>query len=387
MTTKSFLRATVTALAVCLSLPALAEDTTAGNKADLRQLAPAFLRQDLLKGVYEAIEIPGLNQLWVASTPSFGKATPGFVDILDATDLRPLRRIELPRQAFALAHDPAHGLVYVGNTMDGSLTVVDVASGMILDTIQLGKPEGEGFEHTRMIAVDPVTGRVVVTSPSEDGAVWVVDPAQGNAVQRIDKAGLWSAGLAVNSKTGRAYTTGGGINEVLVVDLKTGERAGSFSTGDTKAEGAEASQHFFVNAALDADGNRLFAADANSGTLYVFNTESGEVAATAPIGPGTLDVVYSGVNDLIAVSYRGVTREAPEGSGGIVLLNGTDFSRIADIPLPAHPNSLSFGEGEKTLFVTVKAPMEKEHPLFREGGADSVLRIDVQTLNKQLAAQ
>lgn len=386
MKPKSFLRVTMTALALCLSLPAAAQEAAEGGKSDLRQLAPAFLRQDLLKGVYEAIGIPGLNQLWVASTPSFDKGAPGFIDILDATDLRPLRRIELPRQAFALAYDGARGIVYVGNTMNGSLTVVDVASGMILDTIQLGKPEGEGFEHTRMIAVDPVTGRVVVTSPSEDGAVWVVDPAQGNAVQRIDKSGLWTAGLAVDGKTGRAYTTGGGINEVLVLDLKTGERAGSFATGDTKAEGADASQRFFVNAALDADGVRLFAADANSGTLYVFNTESGAVEATAPIGPGTLDVVYSGVNDLIAVTYRGVSREAPEGSGGIVLLNGSDYSRIADIPLPAHPNSLSFDEGEKTLFLTVKAPMEKEHPLFREGGADSVLRIDLQKLKDQLAA-
>ncbi len=387
MITKTRIFGAMTALALCLAVPAVAGEATNAAQVEPMQIAPAMLRQDMLKGIYEAVSIPGQNQLWVASTPSFAKGTPGFVDILDATDLHPLRRIELPRQAFALAYDATRGRIYVGNTMNGSLTVIDAASGLIVDTIQLGKPDGEGVEHVRMIEVEPASGRVVVTSPSETGTVWIVDPAAGNAVTRIDNAGLWTAGLAIDAKAGRAYATGGGINEVLVLDVKTGARVRTFTTGDTKAEGAANAQHFFVNAALDAQGKRLFAADSNSGALYVFDTESGAVIATVPTGLGTLDVAYSDQEDLIFVTYRGASREQPQGSGGVVVVNGTDYARIADIPLSAHPNSLAFGAEGEVLYVTVKAPMEKEHPLYRDGGADSILRIDLHKLKGLLPSK
>ncbi|MGO4852271.1 YncE family protein [Phaeovulum sp. W22_SRMD_FR3] len=385
MQLKTRITGAMTALALSLAVPAAAQEATA--QVDLAQIAPAALRQDLLKGVYGAVEIPGRNQLWVASSPSFEQGTPGFVDILDATDLRPLRRIELPRRAFALALDAARGRAYVGNTLDGSLTVLDAASGLVLDTIQLGKPDGEGFEHTRMVRVDPGSGQVFVTSPSDTGTLWIVDPDRQGAVQRIDDAGLWSAGLALDAARGRVYATGGGISEVLVVDAATGAGIGSFSTGDTKEAGGEASAHFFVNAALDTEGKRLFAADANQGALYVFDTETGAVIATAPTGLGTLDVIYSDKRDQIFVTYRGVSREAPSGSGGIVVLDASDYARIADIPLPAHPNSLVLAESGDALFVTVKAPMEKEHPLYREGGGDSVLRFDLDKLATLLPRQ
>lgn len=67
---------------------------------------------------------------------------------------------------------------------------------MVLDVIQLGHPEGEGFEYTRMLEVDQQSGKVFVTGPSEKGALGFVDPEAGNAATRIDDAGLWMAGLA-----------------------------------------------------------------------------------------------------------------------------------------------------------------------------------------------
>ena len=92
-------------------------------------------------------------------------------------------------------------------------------------------------------------------------------------------------------------------------------------------------------------------------------------------------MTYVAQSDQIFVTYRGVDREHPEGSGGLVVLDGSDYAPQVSIPLPVHPNSLSVGDEGKTLFVTVKAPMEKEHPAYREGAADSVLRIDLAALN------
>lgn len=377
-------RAALAVIAMMMTAPAMAGAQTPEQTMTAAQIAPAATRQDLIKGAYEVIEAPELGALFVASTPSFAPGTPGYIDMLDAKTLAAIRRIELPRQAFALGMDHGRGTLFVGNTMNGSLTVLDARSGLVLDTIQLGKAEDQGFEHVRMVEVDQKSGRVFVSSPSDKGTMWIVDPAAGNAVTRIDDAGMWAAGLAYDGATGRVYVSGGGMNEVLVVDGATGDRVGTFSTGDTPEQTKEASKHFFVNLALDASGKRLFAADSNSGALYVFDTETGKVLAHVPTGLGTLDVAYSDAADQIFVTYRGASREEPNGTGGLVVLNGADYTPLARIPLPAHPNSVSIGDKGEALFVSIKAPMEKEHPLFRDGASDTIMRFDLTTLARAI---
>ena len=381
MIRKNFARSALTAMAVLLAVPSFAQDKTAA--LGLPEIASATLKQDLIRGAYELVDAPA-GALVVASTPSFAKGTPGYLDFLDRDDLSAIRRIELPRRAFALGVDRERGRIYVGNTLDGSLSVVDAASGLLLETIQLGKADGEGFEHTRMIEVDQASGRVFVSSPSETGTLWIVDPAEGNTVRRIDDAGLWAAGLAFDPATNRIYLSGGGIDEIGVFDAVSGERADAFSTGDSTEPGKDGSKHFFINLALDAPRNRLLATDGNTGALYVFDTTSGKVVKTVPIGTGALDVAHAPDAGMIFVTYRGASHDKPEGTGGLVVLGDEDYSVLANLPLAPHPNSLAVGEEGGTLFLTVKAPLEKEHPLYREGGLDSVLRFDLTKLREML---
>lgn|GEM_PF-90140 len=366
-----------TAICMLATTPPLA---AAGELAP-SDIAAAMLRQDAIRGVYEVIEAPDLDTVFVASTPSFDDGTPGFVDLLSAKDLELKGRIELPRRAFALGLDHKRGKLFVGSTLDGSLSILDAKTGALQDTVQLGRKDDDGFEHTRMIEVDEESGKVFVSSPSTAGTLWIVDADKGNAVQRIDNAGLWAAGLAHDPASGRVYVSGGGTKEILIVDGSSGERIGNFSTGDTTNEEPDASRHFFVNLALDGKGRRLFAADANSGQLYVFGTQSGNVLKVVPIGKGTLDVIYAEAFDQIFVTYRGADRENPHGTGGIVMLGGEHYAELTRIPLAAHPNSLAIGDHGKALLVTVKAPMEKTHPEYRENATDSVLRIDLEKLS------
>ncbi|KGJ11085.1 MULTISPECIES: hypothetical protein [Paracoccus] len=78
-------------------------------------------------------------------------------------------------------------------------------------------------------------------------------------MHRIE-GGLWTAGAAYGAAAGRFYASGGGIEEIAAIDA-----AGALPTGDTAEEGAETSQHFLVNLTIDAEGQRLFAADALCG--------------------------------------------------------------------------------------------------------------------------
>ena len=231
-------------------------------------VAPALTRQDSLQGLYELAVSSKLQQLFIAATPGFDDDLPGFLHVLEADTLRTIRQIQLPRRAFALELDEVRGLLYVGNTMDGSLTILDANSGMILNVIQLGLPDAEGKpEHTRMIRLDPARQLAFITSPGAEGVIWIVDTATGTIRHRITDAGLWRAGAAYDAARGVLWTSGGGIEEINGWNVGTGQKVAGISTGDTTAPGKEASQHFFVNLALDQAGQRLFATDSNSGAL------------------------------------------------------------------------------------------------------------------------
>lgn len=373
-------RALPALMALALAMPAAAQTAVEPAPLTAAQLAPVVIRTDSIPGAYEAVHWAEEGLVFVASVPSFDKGTAGFIHVLDADDLRPIRQIQLPRRPFALALDRGTGRLYAGNTLDGSLTVIDAKGGQILDTIQLGQPEGEGFEHTRMIVLDEEKGLAFVTSPGTKGVTWIVDTGAGELLHRIE-GGLWTAGAAYDTGAGRFYASGGGIEEIAVIEAASGERIGAISTGDTTEEGEEASQHFFVNLAIDPEGRRLFAADGNTGSLYVFDIGSGEEVGQVHAGPGVLDVAYNPTRSEVYVSWRGVTREDPAGTGGLVVIDAQDYSVTQRIPLPTHPNSLEVSEDGATLFVTVKASHDKEHPDYREGALDSIIRLDLARLD------
>lgn len=367
-------------LAMTLAAPVRAQDA-APALVQPAGYAAAVLRQDIIPGAYELLDDAERGVVYVASNPGFEGPSPGYVWLLDRDDLSVKRRIQLPDGAFALAMDRALGRIYVGNTMNGKLTILDAENGNPTGTVQLGQKDGEGYEHTRMVAVDEATHRVYVTSPTDRGALWIVDGEKAELTRRVDDSGLWSAGLAVDAEAGRVYVGGGGIEEVTIFDAASGEKVGGFSTGDTKAATKEDSKHFFVNLALDAKGGRLFAVDANTGQIYVFATGDGTLIGTVPVGLGALDAVYNPERDEVYVTTRGVSREEPNGTGKLVVIDAKALTVKHALSMPAHPNSLDVSQDGKLLFVTVKVPHGDTHPDFRKDAVDSVLRIALSKLD------
>lgn len=377
------LRPALVALSLLAALPgaAPAEEAPVLSPA---QYAAAALRQDALLGIYEARLSPEHGALFVASAPGFDAKQAGFVYLLDPVSLSEIRRIQLPRKAFALGLDHQAGRLYVGNTLDGSLTVVDARSGLVIDTIQLGKAEPEGgFEHTRMIRVDQTSGLVFVSSPSETGTVWIVDGRAGKLLHRIENVGLWAAGLAHDPAAGKLYVSGGGPEEISVIDTATGTRTGSIATGDTTGATKDDSRHFFVNLAIDTGTQRLFATDGNTSKVYVFDIASGKVTGTMPLPLGALDVAFNPARQEIYATYRGNSREKPDGTGGIAIFDAKTLAPLKTLDVPVHPNSLEIAPGGDVLYVTVKGPHEDSSPHYRLGGTESVIRFDLAALMAQ----
>lgn len=366
------------ALVACQSVPT----ASSGAAASQAVAAAPVLRQDAFTGLYEVAVAPASGAVFVASTPVFEAGSPGFVQRLDARTLQTVQTVQLPRRAFALGLNSVTNTLYVGNTLDGSLTAVDASSGTVKGVIQLGvaekKEDGkESMPHTRKVVVDEKNNRIFVTSPGQPGIVWIVDGAKGTLTHTIRSEGIWTAGAAYDAAANRLYVSQGGQHEILAIDPDKGQVVGRFSTGDSTGNTAKESKHFFVNLALDAKGQRLFGADSNTNQIYVFDIASGKQLKTIPAGMGTLDVAYNPQRNEIYATNRGVSREQPQGTGGVTVIDGASYAVKRSIDLPVHPNSLAVTPDGNTLYVSVKAPRGDKHPAFRKDSRDSVVRIDL----------
>ena len=370
--------AAMTVLAGCQSVPELRQQSV------IEQLASvSMLRQDNIAGAYEVAVATGVDSVFVAAVPAFEPKSGGMVHRLDPRSLQVVQSIQLPRRAFALGYNPTSSTLYVGNTLDGSLTVIDAKNGEVKGMIQLGeRVENEKGQisapHTRKVVVDPLRNQIFVTSPDTEGLVWIVDGKTNSVRHTIATDGPWPAGAAFDRANNRLYVGQGGLNEVVVINPDNGEIITKFSTGDTTSTNPKESKHFFVNLTIDEAGQRLFAADANTGSVYVFDLNTGNVVQTIAVGEGLLDVAYSEQRNEILATNRGVSRGSPAGTGSLTVIDAENYSVKRRVDLPVHPNSVAVSANGQTAYVTVKAPHGNDHPAWRKDAQDSIVRIDLQ---------
>lgn len=337
-----------------------------------------ILRQDDFKSIYEVVASPNANAIFVATINGFDLQNAGFIQRLDARTLQRLQTIQVPHRSFALGLNRTTNTLYVGNTLDGSLSVVDASSGMVKGVIQLATPEkndkGEvTYAHTRKVIVDEKHDRVFVTSPGEPGLIWIVDGKTATLTHTITSDGVWSAGAAYDPATNRLYVGQGGINEVLVIDPDSGTILRRLSTGETTSQTAR-SVNFFINVALDAKGERLFAAGGQKNHVYVWDLASGAVVKRIPFKSGALDILFNPVRNEVITTHRGTNEP---GSGFVSILDAATYEVKRTIDLPVHPNSLALSGDGQTVYVTVKAARSDKHPAYRKDAQDSVVRIDL----------
>lgn len=366
-------------LGACQTAPL---NTVPGTAVSSLASAPV-LRQDAFRGVYEVTVSQDGATVFVADTTRFDGQNAGFVHRLDARTLQILQTTQTPRRAFALGLNHNTNTLYVGNTFEGSLSVVDASSGAVRGVIQLAEAEVSedgktSYPHSRKVIVDEQHNRVFVTSPGQPGMIWIVDGQTNTLTHTIVSEGIWTAGAAYNPENNRLYVSQGGVNEVLEIDPDAGKVVRAFSTGDSAGNTGDESRHFFINSAIDVKGQRLFSTDGNSGQLYVLDIASGKFIKQVPIkGEGLLDVIHNPVRNEVVISHRGVSRSSPTGTGGVTVLDATSFEVKKTFDLPVHPNSLAVTPNGQTLYVTIKAPAREGHPAFRKDGQESVVRIDL----------
>lgn len=176
--------------------------------------------------------------------------------------------------------------------------------------------------------------------------VWALHPLYAadkealTLVQRIEMPGVEGRidHLAADIVGKRLFVAALGNNTIEVIDLAAGKRM-EFIKGVKEPQGIR-----FL-----ADSGDLFIGSGENGSCEVFQAQSLKPLASIKLGDDADNVRYDPESKRIYVGY---------GEGAIGVIDAVKRTKIADIPLNAHPESFQLESKGKRIFVNVPRAMQ-----------------------------
>lgn len=342
--------------------------------------APQRIERNLVaRGLYQIVHSPTLHAVFVASTGGFGEnAAPSKILRLNAATLTLEAEITLPSKGFSLELDDAAGRLYVGNSLDSSVSVIDLRTAAVIDTVQLaekiigadGKPSYA--HHTRELCLDTASQRLYAPAiSSSDSALYVLNTTSLTLEAVVPGLGYVATGVTLDPASRRLLVSNM-QGQVLAIDTTTNAIINTVETSGDQ----------LLNLALDATGNRLFATDQGheyladmwardlpayrqkgaGNQVLVLGADDGHELARIPTGAGPIDLLFAEEQQRLFVTNRA--------GRSVTVFDTTSYQLLETIPLDGYPNSLAFDATTQRLFVTVKA--DETAPA---GSLDSVISI------------
>ncbi|WP_323169174.1 YncE family protein [Pantoea agglomerans] len=315
------------------------------------------LNQAVGKGVYELAVSPKDNALFVATAQN-SSGDGGTVFRLDPATLAVQQSINTELKSFGAAINPQTNVLYIGNTVNGSVTAIDASSGKVLNTLVLdSRKRSETVRplQPRQVAVDAKTNRVYISGLGPQSVVWVVDGSTLKLVSTIPNTGKMGTGLAVDSDAQKVYVTNGD-GELVTINART-----NAIEKKQKIDGDK--EHFFLNIALDTRGQRAFLTDSKQAQVLVVDLRNQQVIQRIDV-PESLAVLFNGDRDELYVTHRK--------AGEVSIIDASSYKVKRTVKTPALPNSLALSADGKVLYVSVKQPGSRKAP---PKNPDSVMRI------------
>jgi len=238
-----------------------------------------------------------------------------FVDVLDATSLEPVNRVE--EQTWGLTADPHLGRVYA-HAPEGRIVGFDTASGQLLGTLFSIPQPAQGSFTTQLeskLFIDPNTGRVATIYQDFDLGTWVAgfEPITGVGVAdvQVPPGAVW----AYDTARGRLYFASGDF--LLGLDATTLQPTWRLALSRAPAA-----------AAVAPDQGVLFVGDAG-GDVHVRDLQSHEEVGLLPGAGSYVDV------DLA----HGWLYAGDEFAAGVSVYDLATLERRGIIPQPGRPTA------------------------------------------------
>lgn len=186
--------------------------------------------------------------------------------------------IEVGRHPAHVVVDSQGKFIYVSNSEDDTVSVVDAAQKKVVNTVKTGK-----FPHGLRISPD---GREIYVANTGDGTVSVIGTSEQKEIARIP-VGKAPVQVGFTPDGSRVFVSLRDENSVAVIDAKTRRKIASLSVGNQPIQMFATPDGRFVYVANqgteDAPDNRVSVIDAQNNT----------VVATITAGKGTHGVVAS----------------------------------------------------------------------------------------------
>ena len=238
-----------------------------------------------------------------------GSQSGNTLSVLDLVGGKPTRTIDLGQ------HSATHGIrflpdgrrVLVTTEATASLVVVDVASGEVERTLDVGAGTGH------MVALSP-DGQVAYLTKIQAGTVSRIDLATGARVERA--AGKGAEGVAARPDGAEVWVTNREDGTLTVHDPRT-----------LAIRRRMSSKGFPIRVTFAADGTFAFVAHARAATLAVFNARTKVPLATVPLSRE--DMTYQPTMLGHAALPIGVV-VAPDRPRAYVAISGGDRIAVVD---------------------------------------------------------
>jgi YVTN family beta-propeller protein len=212
------------------------------------------------------------------------------------------------------AVDSQTNLAYVADNFRRTITSINLATGMRVDTIiNAGRPV--------RVATDPMRGQVVVTT--DNNFLLVMKRQIGGTLQLIGQpiaVGLAPLGVAIDTVGNRAVTANSGSNNASIVDLSIRQLIANVPVGREPV-------------AVAIQGNHALVTNAGDNSLSDINLDTRAVTTLAGVGlrPASVDVLPES-NTAIVGTNTGLLVYNMETRVSTFLLNNQGIDNVAVHP-------------------------------------------------------
>lgn len=379
------------ALAGCAShdhkAPAAQGGHMSGQMGDHMAAQAGVLREAVAPALYELAYAAGTDTVYVSSAGGFGDDAPASQLLqLDGKTLAVKSATPLSRRGFGLAFDEAAGRVYVGNTLDASVLVLDAASGKQIGMVQLtgkvkgtdrqGKPAQMYPHKFRELVLDKANHRLFLpgmgTAKPLESALYVVNTRTLKVEKVIKGLGYAAIGITQDARAGKIYAA---------------NMQGQLFTVNARTLAVEKTQNIAVdqplNLAFDAKRGQVLAVDegmpmfdearkkaglssyakhGDGNRVVAIDPANGQVVASMPTGKNPIALLVDAQRDRLYVSTR-------EGAS-VDVFDLNTRQQLRSFSLPQHPNSLTLDEKTGAVYVSVKNGRDAA-----KGSKESVVRL------------
>ena len=327
--------------------------------------APQIVRQSPAPALYELAYSARQNALFVTSAGGFGPDAPSPKLLrLDPKTLAVQQEIPLLFKGFGMALDDAAGRLYIGNTVDASITAVDVATNQVIGTLPLLKEKIVNKDgrtvfahHLRQLAVDPVNQRLYAPGLSVDveSVLFVVDTRSFTLEKTIGNLGGAATGIALDTARNRIFVSNL-AGQLYTIDAR------SLTVTASRDSGADQP----LNLTYDRATNRVLLVDQGQESIrdyqrrmipgfqsrhpgnrvMALDADTGREVKSVPTGDAPITLELDDARQRLYVTNRV--------AGTVTVFDSRTYALLDTISLPTHPNSLELDAPNNVLFVSVK---------------------------------